>query len=126
MPYSGAGQGAINRTAVQKREMEMGVNDRAQNRKDEKRAAATAKRKLRDRSNSGHAPADWEAADGGLVCKFIATLAKDGGAARFGYTRDGGAYAVGIYGDGDPYTVYIPPSEDINDWLRESIEDFTA
>lgn len=104
----------------------MGANDRAQNRKDDKRRASEQKRKLRDRSTAGAGTADWESADGDLVTKFIATLAADGGAARFGYTRDGGAYAIGIYGDGDPYTVYVPPSEDINDWLKNAIEDFSA
>jgi len=102
----------------------VGINDRAQNRKDEKRAAAQSKRKLRDHSNSSGQPADWEQADGALLAKFVATVARDGGAVRLGYTRDGGAYAVGIYGDGEPYTIYIPPSEDINDWLKQSIEDF--
>lgn len=102
----------------------MGVNDRAQNRKDEKRAATQAKRKLRDSSAKGGSPADWGGADGDLLARFAAVVSKDGGAVRLGYTRDGGAYAVGIYGDGDPYTVYIPPSEDINDWLRTAIEDF--
>lgn len=102
----------------------MGINDRAQNRKDEKRAATIAKRKLGNRSSTGGQVADWEAADGAALAKFVATVARDGGAVRLGYTRDGGAYAVGIYGDGEPYTLYIPPSEDINDWLRESTKDF--
>lgn len=104
----------------------MGINDRAQNRKDDKRAASAAKRKLRDSSTTSRGTADWETADGALVCKLVATLSSDGGAVRLGYTRDGGAYAVGIYGDGDPYTVYISPSEDLNDWLRNAIEDFSA
>jgi len=104
----------------------VGINDRAQNRKDEKRAAAQAKRKLRDSATTSRGAADWETADGVLVCKLVATLAGDGGAVRFGYTRDGGAYAVGIYGDGEPYTVYISPSEDLNGWLRNAIEDFSA
>jgi len=102
----------------------MGINDRAQNRKDDKRAAQQAKRKLRDSSNRGSTPADWEAADGSLLSKLVATVARDGGALRLGYTRDGGAYAIGVYGDGDPYTVYVPPSEDINEWIRTAIEDF--
>jgi len=102
----------------------MGINDRAQNRKDEKRQAAESKRKLRDRSTAGGEVADWGNVDGSLLAGFVATVARDGGAARFGYTRDGGAYAVGIYGDGEPYTVYVSPKEDINDWLRESTEDF--
>lgn len=104
----------------------MGVNDRAQNRKDDKLAAKQAKRKLRDSSSTGRGAADWETADGELLTKLAATVARDGGAVRLGYTRDGGAYAVGIYGDGDPYTVYIPPSEDLNEWLRNAIEDFSA
>lgn len=104
----------------------MGINDRAQNRKDEKLAAKQAKRKLRDHSSASTSPADWESCDGTLVTKLIATLAADGGAARFGYTRDGGAYAIGIYGDGEPYTVYVPPSEDLNEWLRNAIEDFSS
>jgi len=104
----------------------VGINDRAQNRKDEKRAAAQAKRKLRDSSGKSGTPADWTNADGDLLSRLAATISKDGGAVRLGYTRDGGAYAVGIYGDGDPYTVYIPPSEDLNEWIRNAIEDFSA
>jgi len=102
----------------------MGVNDRAQNRKDDARRAAEAKRKLRDRSSADGQVADWAGVDGTLLAGFVAAVARDGGAARLGYTRDGGAYAVGIYGDGDPYTVYVSPKEDVNDWLRESTEDF--
>jgi len=104
----------------------VGVNDRAQNRKDERLAAQQAKRRLRNSSASVTNPADWETASGDLVTKFIATVARDGGAVRMGYTRDGGAYAVGIYGDGEPYTVYISPSEDLNEWFRNAIEDFSA
>jgi hypothetical protein len=104
----------------------VGVNDRAQNRKDDKRRAAESKRKLRDRAGIGGTVADWESADGALVLKLAATLGKDGGALRLGYTRDGGAYAIGIYGDGEPYTIYIPPTEDLNEWLRTAIEDFES
>lgn len=102
----------------------MGVNDRAQNRKDEKRAAAAAKRKIRDRSGTSGGTADWESVDGVLLAKLVATLALDNGAVRFGYTRDGGAYAIGIYGDGEPYTVYVSPKEDLNEWIKDTIEDF--
>lgn len=104
----------------------MGVNDRAQNRKDDKRRAADEKRKLRDRSSTSGQVADWAGIDGDAVTAFIAAVARDGGAVRLGYTRDGGAYAIGIYGDGEPYTVYVSPKEDMNDWLRESAEDFKA
>lgn len=104
----------------------MGVNDRAQNRKDDQRAAREAKRRLRSRSSVGTAPADWTSVDGQLLATFAAVVSKDGGAIRLGYTRDGGAYAIGIYGDGDPYTVYLPPSEDIDGWLKQSIEDYRS
>jgi len=104
----------------------MGVNDRAQNRKDDKRAAAQAKRKVRDRASAGGAPADWAGVDGALLASLAAIVSRDGGAVRLGYTRDGGAYAIGIYGDGDPYTLYVSPKEDIDEWLRETIEDFSA
>lgn len=104
----------------------MGANDRAQNRKDDQRRKQQEKRKLRDRSSTGSTPADWESVDGTLLARFIAVVARDGGAARLGYTRDGGAYAIGIYGDGEPYTVYVPPSEDMNEWLKDSIEDWTS
>jgi len=104
----------------------VGPNDRAQNKKDERLAAARSKRKLRDHSGANAGTADWAGVDGAALARFVAAVSRDGGAARLGYTRDGGAYAIGIYGDGDPYTVYVPPSEDINDWLRQSTEDFEA
>jgi len=102
----------------------MGVNDRAQNRKDEQRAKQQEKRKLRGSAATGEAPADWAGCDGALLAKFAAAVARDGGAVRLGYTRDGGAYAIGIYGDGDPYTVYVSPKEDLDEWIRNAIEDF--
>lgn len=104
----------------------MGINDRAQNRKDEKLAAKQARRKLRDSSGKGGTPADWASADGDLLSRLAAVVSADGGAVRLGYTRDGGAYAIGIYGDGDPYTVYVSPSEDLNEWIRSAIEDFES
>jgi len=102
----------------------VGVNDRAQNRKDEKRQASEEKRKRRVSSTGSGHDADWSEVDGALLAKAIAAVARDGGALRFGYTRDGGAYAVGFYGDGDPFTEYIPPSEDVGEWLKGVIEDY--
>lgn len=101
------------------------MNDAKQNQKDDRRRAAEDKRKLRHSSSRGTSPADWASCDGQLIAKFVSAVARDGGAVRLGYTRDGGAYAIGIYGDGDPYTVYVSPSEDMNDWLTGSIEDFS-
>jgi hypothetical protein len=104
----------------------MGMNDAKQNQKDDKARARAQKRKLGNSTVANTMPADWEGVDGALLVKFVAAVARDGGAARLGYTRDGGAYAIGIYGDGDPYTVYVSPKEDIDEWLREGIESFTA
>jgi len=102
----------------------MGINDRAQDRKDAKRRVADEKRKRRTTTNASGEQADWAGANGELLAKAIAAVARDGGALRFGYTRDGGAYAVGIYGDGDPFTEYIKPSEDLDEWLKGIIEDY--
>jgi len=101
----------------------MGVNDRAQNKKDAQLKAKQQKKQLGMRPASGSSTADWEGVDGALVCKLAAKLAFHGGAIRLGYTRDGGAYAIGIYGYDEPYTVYLPPSEDIDDWFKRAIED---
>lgn len=68
--------------------------------------------------------ADWGSVDGKLLAGVIGTVAKSGGAVRFGYTSDGGAYAVGIYGDGEPYTDYIRPSEDVEEYLRRLYENW--
>lgn len=104
----------------------MGVNDRVQNRKDEKRAAQQQRRQVGRGSGKGAATADWETCDGTLLAVMVARVAVTGGAVRLGYTRDGGAYAVGFYGFGEPYTVYISPSEDVNEWLKRTIGDLES
>lgn len=103
----------------------MGVNDRAQNKKDESKKVSEAKRLRRSGSVPTGTVADWAAADGVLLAKAIAAIARLGGALRLGYTRDGGAYAVGFYGDGEPFTEYIPPSDDIDEFLRGVINDYS-
>jgi len=102
----------------------MGVNDREQNRKDSKRQVSAVERRRRATNPTGASTADWGAVDGVLLARAIGAVSKRGGAIRFGYTRDGGAYAVGFYGDGDPFTEYIPPSDDIEAWLKGVIEDY--
>lgn len=102
----------------------MGADNRAQNRKDDKRIAAEAKRKRRSVQSSNGEAADWSGVDGQLLAKMVAAVARGGGAVRLGYTRDGGAYAIGFYGDGDPFTEYVPPSEDMDLWLKGVIEDY--
>lgn len=102
----------------------MGINDRAQARKEDKSRKAEEKRKLRKFGSSASDGADWTGVDGTLLGKAVGAIARDGGALRLGYTRDGGAYAIGVYGDGEPYTLYISPNDDIEEVLRGIIEDF--
>lgn len=102
----------------------MGVNDRARSHKEDKKAAAEASRKRRSNNRAGGGVADWAGVEGELLTRAVAAVARHGGALRLGYTRDGGAYAVGVYGDGDPFTEYVPPSEDINEYLKGLIEDY--
>ena len=102
----------------------MGVNDRARDKRDDKGIAAEQKRKRRSTQGSTGGTADWSGVDGEILCKAIAAVARDGGALRLGYTRDGGAYAIGFYGDGTPFTEYVPPSDDVDEYLRGVIEDY--
>ena len=74
-----------------------------------------AKRRRRVRNDT---IADWGGVDAELLASVVATVTKDGGAIRFGYSRDGGAYAVGIYGDADPFTEYLPGTADVDEWLE--------
>jgi hypothetical protein len=102
----------------------MGMNDVVQNRKDDKRRKADEKRKRRAvGSDNGHV-ADWAGVNGELLAKAVAAIARGGGAVRLGYTRDGGAYAIGYYGDGDPFTEYVPPGDDLTEYLKGVIEDY--
>ena len=102
----------------------MGQNDREQSRKESNKAAAQTKRKRRTSSGNNGNTADWTGASGELLKAAIAAIARRGGALRLGYTRDGGAYAIGIYGDGEPFTEYVPPSDDIDEYLQGVIDDY--
>jgi len=102
----------------------MGANDRARNKKDDAGLRAQAARKRRMAGGLGGHVADWATCNGDLLARAVGAVARDGGAIRLGYTRDGGAYAVGFYGDGDPFTEYIPPSEDLDEFLKGVIEDY--
>jgi hypothetical protein len=102
----------------------MGANDAERNRKDDKRRAAEETRKRRSHTGPAGQVADWGSCDGTILAKAVAAVARMGGALRLGYTRDGGAYAVGVYGDGTPFTEYIPPSDDIEVYLKGIIEDY--
>ena len=101
-----------------------GNNDKANHVFSKASKETATNRKRREQRTLSAGGADWSEVDGVLLSKAIAAVARDGGALRFGYTRDGGAYAVGFYGDGDPFTEYVPPSDDINEYLRGVIEDY--
>lgn len=102
----------------------MGVNDRAQNRKDDRTKAQETKRLRRQTPQSTDGGADWSEVNGNLLAKAVAAVARMGGAIRLGYTRDGGAYSIGFYGDGEPFTEYLKPSEDVDAYLVGVIEDY--
>ena len=66
--------------------------------------------------------ADWGGVNAEVLRDAIQTVARQGGALRFGYSRDGGAYAIGVLGDGEPYTEYLRPTDDVEEYLRILIE----
>jgi hypothetical protein len=101
------------------------VNDREQDRKDAKLKKKQDTRKRRERGLGTTGAADWGDADGSVVLKAVDAVSRHGGALRLGYTRDGGAYAIGFYGDGEPFTEFVPPSEDINEYMKGVIDDYT-
>lgn len=103
----------------------MGVNDAQQSAKGDKwKKSQDAKASRRSKKTSAQV-ADWSNANGDLLVNAVAAVSRDGGALRLGYTRDGGAYAIGVYENGQMETEYVSPSEDINDYLRGVISDFT-
>lgn len=74
------------------------------------------------RKQRGHVePASWLNADAELIRQAIVAVTLEGGAIRFGYTRQGGAFAIGFLGDGEPYTDYVRPTDDIDNYLKETI-----
>lgn len=79
------------------------------------------KRRFRGKSQSS---ADWTGVDAAIVCRAIASVARTGGALRFGYSRDGGVFAIGVLGDGEPYTLWERDAEQVNITLKELSEHF--
>jgi len=102
----------------------MGINDREQSTRENRKAKAQEKRIRRAHNSGATTPADWSGVDGEIISKAIAAIAGHGGALRLGYTRDGGAYSIGFYGDGEPFTEYVSPNDDIEAYLKGVIEDY--
>ena len=92
----------------------MGAHGDAKNKKQ-------LQRRFGSKQTKGEEVADWTNADPDTLRSAVSSWSKLGGALRLGYTSDGGAYAIGVYGDGEPYTIYVKPSEDINEQLKEFI-----
>jgi len=102
----------------------VGIHDEQLDKRGDKAKRTQDVRKRRDNSKTKRGSADWSECDGEVLRKAAAAVSKHGGAIRLGYTRDGGAYAIGIYGDGEPFTEYVPPSEDITEFMKGLIEDY--
>ena len=79
------------------------------------------KRKFRGKTE---VTADWTRVDADVLRRAIASVARTGGALRFGYSRDGGVYAIGVLGDGDPYTLWERETESVDITLAELAEYF--
>jgi hypothetical protein len=86
----------------------VGINDREQDQKANRRAQRKQQRSRR----AGSSQANWDAYDWVRTVALVRALVTMGGALRIGQTRDGGAWALGIYVGDDYATEYIRPSED--------------
>jgi len=86
----------------------MGINDRANDAKQNKRDKAKAARSRR--ADNGGA-ADYASVDWLPIVALVEALAAAQGAVRLGYTRDGAAYAIGCYQADDYATEYVRPAE---------------
>ena len=79
----------------------------------------------RQKRGTGLDGADWGSVDAEIVLRTIEVIASTGCASMWGYTRDGGAYSIRIVGDGEPYNEYVRPTENVEKFLNELIEDFS-
>lgn len=87
----------------------MGMNDREQDRKQNKRSRA---KESRGRRAGAAGTVDWGKFDWACTIALTEALVAVGGALRLGATRDGGAWALGIYQGDDYATEYVRPAED--------------
>jgi len=100
----------------------MGVNDREDSRRDEKRANKRERAKeARGRRASASGKVDWVGYDWTCVVALTEALVAVGGAVRLGATRDGGAWALGIYLGDDYATEYIRGAEDFEAAIGEIV-----
>lgn len=84
-----------------------------------------AKQRAERRANRGKSnPADWSSVEPVLLAELICAVSCQGAMLTFGYSRDMGAYMLGVYDNGERSTEYCRPSEDVELFLRNVIEDF--
>lgn len=94
----------------------MGLNDRENDKKFNKRDRAKAARSRRSQAagEASYAAVDWIP-----LVALVEALEREQGALRLGLTRDGGAFAIGVYLGDDYATEYVKPAEDWETALDE-------
>jgi len=97
----------------------MGVNDREDEKRYNKRQRA---KEQRSRRASAAGTVDWNSFPWLEAATLVEALAREGGALRLGQTRDGGAWALGVYLGDDYATEYVKPQEDTQVALAEIAE----
>jgi len=96
----------------------MGINDRDQDRKLNKRERS---KQARGRRAQSAGTVDWSAFDWNCFVAMAEGMVSVGGAVRVGATRDGGAWAFGVYVGDDYATEYVRPAEDFEVALQEIV-----
>lgn len=83
---------------------------------------AMERRRQRRKNRGNSEPADWGSVQPELITQLIERVTALRGTITFGYTRDGGAYYLNYYIDNESEKVYIRPTEDIEQRLRDEYE----
>lgn len=68
----------------------------------------------------------FEGVQATLMAELVVVAVNAGGAVLFGASRDGGAASVRLYLEGEGETFYFRPGEDVEDFLRYWIEQYSA
>jgi len=102
----------------------MSKSDEQIERESTKKLAAEKRKTLPTNKRAGSGIADWANANPENVLQLVCAVAREGGAARLGYTRDGGAYSIGLYLGKDSKTYYCNDAEGIDPYVRELKDQF--
>lgn len=94
----------------------MGINDREQSKREDKRERA---KQARGRRATAAGNFSWEQFDWWAFIALTEAVCAASGAVRVGFTRDGGAVALGIYVGNDYATEYVRPTENFPDACME-------